>query len=51
VLEVVSGKAKTIVACMYFDITRQIEDDLNKIEAIVDYAKGLSSRFRMPRPP
>ena len=40
VLEVVSGKAKTIVACMYFDITRQIEDDLNKIEAIVDYAKG-----------
>ena len=40
VLEVDSGKANTIVASMYFDITRQIENDLNKIEAIANYAKG-----------
>jgi len=61
VLEVVSGKAKPIVASMYFDITRQIEDELNKIEAIVKYAKGAgvllaidsnsrSRRGRTPRP-
>jgi hypothetical protein len=30
VLEVVSGKAKTIIASMYFDINRQIEGDLKK---------------------
>jgi len=40
VLEVLSDKAKTIVASMYFDINRQIEDDLNKIDAIVQQAKG-----------
>jgi len=26
---------------MYFDINRQIEDDLNKIEAIIQHAKGV----------
>jgi len=31
VLEVVSDKAKTIKASMYFDINRQIVDDLDKI--------------------
>ena len=40
VLEVVSDKTKTIVASMYFDINRQIEDDLYKIEAIIQHAKG-----------
>jgi hypothetical protein len=40
VLEVVSDKTKTIVARMYFDINRQIEEDLNKIEAIIQHAKG-----------
>ena len=40
VQEVVSDKAKTIVPGMYFDINRQIEDDLNKVEAIIFYAKG-----------
>ena len=39
VLEVVSDKAKTIVASMYFDINRQIQDDLNKVEAIIHHAK------------
>jgi len=40
VLEVVNNKAKIIIASMYFDINRQIEDDLNKIEAIIQHAKG-----------
>jgi len=40
VLEVVSDKAKTIIASMYFDINRQIEGDLNKIEAVIHHAKG-----------
>jgi len=39
VLEIVSDKTKTIVASMYFDIQRQIEDDLNKVEAIIHHAK------------
>ena len=39
VLEVVIDKAKTIIASMYFDINRQIEGDLNKIEAIIRHAK------------
>ena len=33
-------KAKTFIASMYFDINRQIEGDLNKIEAIIYHAKG-----------
>jgi len=40
VLEVLSEKTKTIIASMYFDINRQIEDDLNKIEGIIQHAKG-----------
>jgi ribonuclease HI len=40
VLEIVYNKAKIIIASMYFDINRQIEDDLNKIEAILQHAKG-----------
>jgi len=40
VLEVVSDKAKTIIASMYFDINRQIVDNLNKTEAIIHHAKG-----------
>jgi len=40
VLEVVSDKAKTIIASMFFDINRQIEGDLNEIEAIIHHAKG-----------
>jgi hypothetical protein len=39
VLEVVSDKAETIVAIMYFDINRRFEDDFNKIEAIIQQAK------------
>ena len=39
VLEVVSDKAITIIASMYFDINRQIVDDLNKIET-THHAKG-----------
>jgi len=40
VLEV-SDKDKTIIASMYFDINRQIEGDLNQIEAIIHHAKGV----------
>jgi exonuclease III len=40
VLEVVYNKDKTIIASMYFDINRRIEDDLNKIEAIIQHANG-----------
>jgi len=42
VLEVVSDKAKTIAASMYFDLNRQIEGDLIKIEAIIHHAKKLA---------
>jgi len=40
VLEVVRGNGKIIIASMYFDINRQIKDDLKKIEAIIQHAKG-----------
>ena len=40
VLEVLSDKVKTIITSMYFDINRQIEDDLNKTDAIMQHAKG-----------
>jgi hypothetical protein len=40
VLEVVSDKARTIIASTYFDINRQIEGDLKEIEAIIHHAKG-----------
>lgn len=39
VFEVVNNKAKITIASMYFDINRPI-DDLNKIEAIMQHAKG-----------
>ena len=42
VLEVINNKAKIIIASTYFDINRQIEDDLNKIEAIIQHAKELA---------
>ena len=32
--------AKIIIASMYFDINRQIADDVLKIEAILQHAKG-----------
>jgi len=40
VLEAVSDKGKIIIASMYFDINRQIEDDLIEIEALIHHAKG-----------
>jgi len=40
VLDVVNNKAKIIIASMYFDINRQIEDNLNKIEELIQHAKG-----------
>jgi ribonuclease HI len=40
VLEVVYNKFKTVIASMYLDINRRIEDDLNKIEAIIQHAIG-----------
>jgi len=39
VLEAVNDKGKIILASMYFDINRQIEDDFNIIEAIVQNVK------------
>jgi hypothetical protein len=39
VIEVVKSKPKIILASMYLDIDWQIENDLNKIEAIMKYAK------------
>ena len=40
VAEVVYNKLKIITGGMYFDITRQIECDLNKIEAIMQQTTG-----------
>jgi len=40
VLEVVNNKVKIILGSMYFDLNQQIENDLNKIEAIIQHAKG-----------
>ena len=40
VLEVLSDKAKPIVASTYLDINRKIEDDLTKIDAIIQHAKA-----------
>jgi hypothetical protein len=40
VTEVVYNNVKTIICSMYFDITRQIEHDLKKVEAIMQHAKG-----------
>ena len=40
VTEVVYNKLKIIIGSMYFDVNRQIEYDLNKIEAIMQHAKG-----------
>jgi hypothetical protein len=39
-LEVIIGNVKIIFASMYFDINREIENDLLKIEAIILRAKG-----------
>jgi hypothetical protein len=40
VLEVIFNNVKIIFASRYLDITKQIEDDLIKIEAITQHAKG-----------
>jgi hypothetical protein len=40
VLQVVIDKAKNIIASMYFYVNRQIEDDLNKVEAIIHHVTG-----------
>jgi len=39
VLEVIIGKKKNITT-MYFDINRQIDIDLIKLEAIIQHANG-----------
>jgi len=39
-LETVSDKGKIIIASKYFDINRQIDEELHKIEAIIQQAKG-----------
>jgi hypothetical protein len=40
VLELILGNVKIISASMYFDINREIEIDLLKIEAMLLHAKG-----------
>jgi hypothetical protein len=47
VMEVVYNKVKIIIVSMYFDIIRQIEDDLNKIEAIMQHAKATGTIIAM----
>jgi hypothetical protein len=39
------GSAAFVIASMYFDIERQIEVDLNKIKAIITYAKEMEIIF------
>lgn len=40
VLEVITDNVKIILVSMYLDISRHIDDDLIKIEAIIHHAKG-----------
>jgi ribonuclease HI len=40
VLEIIHGNTKLITASLYFDITRQIDTDLRKMEAITQYSEG-----------
>jgi hypothetical protein len=47
VMEVMYNKVKIIIASMYFDINRQIEDDLNKIKANMQHAKGTGTIIAM----
>jgi hypothetical protein len=47
VTKVMYNKVKIIIASMYFDINRQREDDLNKIEAIMQHAKGTGTIIAM----
>jgi len=49
VLEVITDNVKTILASMYLHISRQIEIDLLKIEAIILHAKGASVLIAMYR--
>ena len=47
VTEVVYNKVKTIIGSMYFNINRQIEYDLNKVDAIMQHAKGTGTIIAM----
>ena len=47
VTKIVYNKVKIIIVSMYFDINRQIEDDLNKIGAIMQHAKGTGTIIAM----
>jgi hypothetical protein len=40
VLEVITDNISIILASMYLDIKRQIDFDMQKIEAIISHAKG-----------
>jgi hypothetical protein len=43
VVELRLGRATLVVASMYFDIKRQIEDDLKKMQAVINHAKGTAT--------
>ena len=45
VMETRAGNATFVIASMYFDIERSIEVDLNKMQAIITYAKEMGIIF------
>jgi len=45
VMETRAGNANLVIASMYFDIKRSIEIDLNKMQAIITYAKKMGIIF------
>jgi len=39
------GRATIVLASMYFDIKRPIEDDLKKMQAVLNHTKGIATIF------
>jgi hypothetical protein len=46
-METRAGDATFVIASMYFDAERSIEEDLNKMQAIITYAKEMGIIFAM----
>jgi hypothetical protein len=45
VMEIGVGSVTFVVASMYFDINRPIDDDLQKMQAVITHAKGMGIVF------
>ena len=45
VVELRLGRAIIIVASIYFDIKRSIQEDLKKMQAVINHAKGIEKIF------